>query len=166
MGGLAKAEIGPVTERPKGSRQPLSKTSRTHNVGSWRAVAAMIALRNAHSTEMAAARFSLRCSTAAARNRDEALIRGGFAHRFFVASQEACASKRAATIEQLKGEQEAALQTRRARAIAEEFAEVAQTIARLRTRHGEERRTLSASLRQQRRGPRTGPHPRQEPGSR
>jgi hypothetical protein len=125
----------------------------------------MIALRNAHSTEMAAARFSLRCSTAAARNRDDALIRGGFAHRFFVASQEACAAKRAAAIEQLKGEQEAALQARSERAVAEEFAEVAQTISRLRARHGDDRRALSASLRQQRRRSRTKPHPRMEPGS-
>lgn len=148
MGGLAKAEVGPVTERPKGSRQPLLSIGWIHSAGARQL--AMTALRHQQRVEANAIRFAFRCAAAVARNRTEALIRSGFAHRFLVAAQEVCALTRAAAIAQLRDEQEAAIGAQRNKGIAEEFAEAAQITARLRTQHADQCRSQSASLRNER----------------
>jgi hypothetical protein len=81
--------------------------------------------------------------------RDEAAIRQGFAHRFLLAMAETCALYRAAAIEQIQREQEAALGLMKEKARAELRGKLARSLAPVQARHHDERRGAQAKRRRE-----------------
>lgn len=140
---LAPTCQGPVTERMNGSRHPLQRTTRTRSNSAWRAAAAaFVDLRAQHTVEFRTVLSSMRLQLAAIRHRDEALIRGGFVHRFFVAMQEICAKRRVALVAALETEQQAAIHTHNDKMAGEIKAGIGQERAYLHARHRAERRAI------------------------
>lgn len=123
----------------KGSRHPLQRTARTQSKKAWRAAAAALADQRAkQATERQTLLSGKRLQYAAARHRDEALIRGGFVHRFFVALQEICAKRRVAAVAALEREQQAVIDAHNAKIADETEAAISQSGALVRARHNAE----------------------------
>jgi hypothetical protein len=118
--------------------------------GSWRSAAAEIAaLRHAQATEIQATRQRVRLAHGADCLRDEAAIRQGFVHRFLLAKAETCALHRAAAIEQIQREQQAALSLVREKARAELRGKLARNLTPVQARHRDERRRQQAKRREE-----------------